>query len=448
MQNIDMTVGSPTKKMLLFTLPIFLGNVFQQIYSISDTFVVGRFLGKEALAAIGASSALVIFINAIIIGLCMGSGVLFAEFFGAKNDNLLSKAVSTAGIFIGGITVAISAFFLILLEPLIRLFQVPEPAIHYAQDYLLIILSGLLFMMLYNFATAVLRAVGDSQTPLVFLVLSSVVNVALDFILVLYTPLGVKGPAWSTVAAQVCSGVPLCWYAVKKLNVPLRLQFDQLMFRKVAQYSVLTSIQQSIMNFGILLVQGLVNSFGVVATAAFTVGVRIDTFAYMPAQDFGNAFAIYVAQNRGAKQRSRIRQGLRGAFYCVTVFCIVISVVVWLWAPQLIALFSPDLGVINIGAQYLRIEGLFYSLIGYLFLFYALFRGMGQFKTSIVLTIVSLGTRVALSYSLVWLGFGLNSIWYSIPIGWALADLVGMICYKRQHPRGSQDSLPRGSYWQ
>ena len=428
-----MTTGNATKKILLFSLPIFLGNVFQQIYSMSDTLVVGRYLGKEALAAIGASSAVIIFINAVLIGLCMGSGLLFSELYASGKYDELSEAISTSFIFIFCITIFTSGIFLIFLEPFVRLFQVPEETISIAKDYLWIILAGLVFMFLYNIASAVLRAVGDSKTPLYFLIISSVINVAFDFILVIFTPLGVKGPAWSTFAAQLCSGIPLCIYAIKKMNfVKLRLRFSKTMFEKVAKYSIMTSLQQSIMNFGILLVQGLVNSFGVVAMAAFTVGVRIDTFAYMPAQDFGNAFATYIAQNKGAGKEDRIKKGYWSAMACTSVFCALISVVVLLFAPWFIQLFSPeDAQVIEVGAKYLRIEGVFYVLIGYLFVHYAFYRGQGHFKTSIFLTVVSLGVRVVLSYTLVWLGFGLESIWWSIPIGWAIADIAGYLQYRK-----------------
>ncbi len=433
MKTIDMTTGHAAKKILLFSLPIFLGNVFQQIYGLSDAFVVGRFLGTASMASIGASAAFITFINSILIGLCMGSGVLFSSLYGARSSDELSSAISTSAIFILAMTCLISMLSIICLSPLLSAFQVPPEAVPLARDYLLIILAGLPFMALYNIGAAVLRAVGDSKTPLIFLIISSVVNVAFDFILVLWVPMGVRGPALSTFAAQLFSGLPLCVYAIRKLNfIKLRFRFERAIFRRVAQYSVLTSLQQSIMNFGILLVQGLVNSFGVVAMAAFSAGVRIDAFSYMPAQDFGNAFATYTAQNKGAGKEERIRQGFRSAIVITTVFCAAVTVLVWAFAPQLIAIFLPgDAQAIAAGARYLRIEGAFYVLIGYLFLFYALYRGMGYFQTSIMLTVISLGTRVALSYLLVGLGGGLESIWWSIPIGWAAADLTGMIRYRR-----------------
>lgn len=432
MKTNDMTTGNEAKKILLFTLPIFLGNLFQQIYGMSDTVVVGRFLGEQALAAVGASVALTVFINSILIGLCMGSGILFAELYGSKDYKTLSRAISTASIFVLGITLVITVISIVFLNQLIYLFQIPTEAFQLTKDYLLIILAGLVFMFMYNMASAILRAMGDSKTPLIFLIVSSVINVAFDFILVIYTDLGVKGPALSTFAAQLFSGVPMFIYVIKKLKfLELKPVFDKGIFKRVANYSILTSLQQSIMNFGILMVQGLVNSFGVVAMAAFAIGVKVDTFAYMPAQDFGNAFATFVAQNKGAEKYDRIKKGFKSSIICVTIFCFIISVAVYMFAPNLIGLFSPgSSNVVEAGSIYLRTEGLFYILIGYLFLLYGFYRGMGNFKMSIILTIISLGLRVALSYIFVGLGFGLTSIWWSIVIGWVISDIIGFIKVK------------------
>ncbi len=434
MRQIDMTKGNPAKKIIAFTLPIFLGNLFQQIYSISDTFVVGRFLGKEALAAVGACSAIVIFITSVLIGLCMGSGVFFADLYGALKNDELSISISTSAIFIFLVTCVIMVASLLCIEPFMRLFQIPEEVMGLAKEYLTIIILGLPFLFLYNMATVILRAMGDSKTPLIYLIIASTINVAFDFILVTVIPLGVKGPAISTFAAQLLSGVPITIYTLKKLDfLKLSLKFDKKIFSTVAKYSLLTSLQQSIMNFGILMVQGLVNSFGVVTMAAFAIGVKIDAFAYMPSQDFGNAFATYIAQNKGAKQDLRIKQGFQSVIFCSTLFSLVITVLVLVFAPHLISLFSPGSDeVVRMGAEYLRVEGLFYVLIGYLFIHYGFFRGLGAFKTSILLTVVSLGTRVFFSYLFVFLGFGVTAIWWSIVIGWALADVIGFYMVKKR----------------
>lgn len=434
MKEINMTTGSATKKILLYTLPILMGNVFQQIYSLSDTLVVGRFLGSEALAAVGASSALMVFITSIIIGLTLGSSVLFANLYAEKNDYKLSRAMSTSIIFIIAIALFMSIVLIVFLNPLLRLFQVPSESFLYAKQYLYIVLSGLVFLTLFNIGSSMLRAIGNSKTPLIFLIISSSVNVLFDFVFVLWIPLGVKGPALSTLLAQIASGIPIFIIALKRFKyLNIRLIFDIKLFREVGSYAVLTSLQQSIMNFGILLIQGLVNTFSVAVVAAFAIGVRIDAFAYMPAQDFGNAFSIYTSQNKGAKLPGRIRKGFKSAIVMSSIFCGVISILIFMFAPNLIMLFSPEnTEVIVEGAKYLRIEGAFYIFIGYLFIHYGFNRGLGNFKYSIVLTIISLGTRVFLSYLFVGIGYGIQSIWFSIVIGWIIADITGFYMYHKQ----------------
>lgn len=284
MKNIDMTTGNITKKLLFFTAPIFLGNLFQQFYNMADTIIVGRFLGKEALAAVGASFAVMVFINSILIGFCMGAGVLFAQLYGSRKHQEFSKAISVSFVFITIVSIVLTVLFLVFLSPLLKLFRVPHDAMQLTKDYLFIILFGIVFVFLYNFAAAILRAVADSKTPLYFLIVAAITNIVLDIILVRYTSLHVKGAAYATVISQIISAVPLFVYTLRKLKfVKLEITLQKDMLKKVASYSVLTSIQQSIMNFGILMVQGLVNSFGVVPMAAFAAGVKIDTFAYMPA---------------------------------------------------------------------------------------------------------------------------------------------------------------------
>lgn len=432
MRKIDMTTGNPAKKIMLFSLPILIGNIFQQLYSLSDTLVVGQFLGKEALAAVGASSALVILIQSIIFGLCMGSSVLFARLHASKDTVNLSKSISTAFIFIMSFSVVLSLLLFLLLNPILRLFQIPSDAFSEARDYLRIVIIGLPFYSLYNMGASLLRSTGDSKTPLYFLIVSTLINIVLDFILVIYTPLGVKGPALSTLLAYVLSSLPLLWIMKKEFkHLKLKLVFDVLLFKTIWSYAFLTSLQQSIMNFGILMVQGLVNSFGVLVMAAFAIGVKIDQFAYMPLQDFGNAFSIYVSQNKGVKQYKRIHQGFKSALLISSVFSSLITGLVFIFSKDLIHIFTNDNEVISIGITYLRTEGLFYFLIGYLFIFYGLYRGLGKMSTSIVLTVTSLGLRVLIAYLLVFILKDYKAIWFSIPIGWFLADLLGFVIYEK-----------------
>lgn len=282
-----------------------------------------------------------------------------------------------------------------------------------------------------------LKAIGNSVVPLAFLAVSAVLNIALDLWFVLGLNRGVAGAAEATVIAQYLSGVGIAVYtlarfpqarAIGKLSGLRRARV-----REVLSFSTLTCVQQSVMNLGILMVQGLVNSFGPIVMAAFAAAVKIDAFAYMPVQDFGNAFSTFIAQNYGAKRQDRIRAGLKSAVRMAMIFCVIVSALVFAFAAPLMRLFvdAAETEVIREGVRYLRIEGAFYCGIGCLFLLYGLYRALGRPGMSVALTVVSLGARVALAYLLSAIpAVGVVGIWWSVPIGWALADLVGLICYR------------------
>ncbi len=433
----DMTTGKPTKKILLFALPMLLGNIFQQVYNLVDTIVVGRFVGSNALAAVGSSFTMMTFVTSVIIGLCMGAGVLISQLFGAKESIRMQRAIATSFYFILAITLFIMAVTLIFINPILSLFQTPQEILADTKTYLTFIFWGLIFTFFYNFATCLLRAIGDSKTPLYALIVACLVNIILDLVFVVAFHWGVMGAALATVIAQGVSALLGCLSALKKLSFLQvkreNLIFDREMFRMTAHYSVLTSVQQSIMNFGILMVQGLVNTFGATAMAAFAAAVKIDSFAYMPVQEFGNAFSTYVAQNVGAAKTDRVKQGVHAAIRTIILFCIVISSLVLIFARQLMMIFvnASETAIIDIGAQYLYIVSVFYVLIGFLFMFYGFYRGIGQHSMSIILTILSLGTRVALAYLLAPTAIGLAGIWWAIPVGWAFADIVGFFVYGR-----------------
>lgn len=443
-KNIDLTQGSEMKSIVLFSLPLIAGNLFQQLYNLVDTIVVGKFVGADALAAIGSSYMTMTFLTSIIIGLCMGSGVIFSYFYSGRDSKQLSQSFFQAFIFIFGVTVVINGLSFLFIDEILRLLNIEKSIFAMTKDYLLIIFAGMFFVFLYNYFAAVLRSMGNSFIPLVFLVISSVVNIVLDYLFVVPFQMGVQGAGYATVIAQIISAVGIAWYTLK--CVP-EMKFQKEMFvikkslmKKIIDQSVMTSIQQSIMNFGILMVQGLVNSFGITVMAGFAVAVKIDSFAYMPVQDFGNGFSTYVAQNRGAGKTERIHTGTKAAVKLILMTCIVISTIVFLFASQLMSCFvsAGETEVIAEGVRYLQIVCPFYCLIGFLFMFYGLYRGMGRPQMSIVLTVISLGTRVALAYILSdikWIS--VVGIWWAIPIGWFLADLVGLVYYRRYRGKGN-----------
>ena len=432
----DLTQGSVTKSMLLFACPMILGNLLQQFYNVADTLIVGRFLGSDALAAVGSSFSLMTFLTSILLGLCMGSGIVFSMLFGARKADSLKNCIFISFVITGLLAVFIELLVLALTDPLLALLQIPEAILADTRSYLQIIFCGILFTFLYNFFASLARSIGNSVIPLIFLAVSTALNILLDLLFILSFDMGVSGAAWATILAQAVSAVGMIAYCYRKIPF-LKLKKQHLQFSKAAvsqilQYSLLTCLQQSIMNFGILMVQGLVNSFGVAVMAAFAAAVKIDSFAYMPVQDFGNAFSTFIAQNYGAAQKDRIRRGIRTAVLTAVLFCIAISLIVCRYAGQLMTIFirPEETEIISIGVQYLRIEGICYCGIGCLFLLYGLYRGLGKPGISVLLTVISLGTRVTLAYLLAPRpSIGLAGIWWAILIGWILADITGIVCY-------------------
>lgn len=436
----DLTVGKPLQQIIKFAIPMMIGNLVQQLYNIVDAIVVGHVVGSEGLAAVSGSFTIIVFVTSIIIGLTMGAGVVYAQYFGAKDMQKLKQAISIGSISIFGITIILEIGSLCGLPWILKYMQIPVQIEEMTKSYLGIVLGGIFFVFLYNTMACILRAVGDSRTPLYFLILSALLNIGLDLFFTMKLGLGVKGAAIATVIAQGVSALCCMIYGYKKLsflrNKAYKLKWDSGIFRQISQYAILTSIQQSIMNFGILMVQGLVNSFGVAAMAAFGAVTKIDAFAYMPVQDFGNAFATYVAQNKGAEKEERIKEGVKYAVRVIVVFCIIISIIVLISGKALIGIFvqQEEVLVIEMGLSYLRIVAPYYMLIGFLFMYYGYYRGNGQAGMSIILTVISLGTRVVLAYILASVpSIGLKGVWWAIPIGWALADCVGF--WKRNNRR-------------
>lgn len=463
----DMTTGPVMRSMLRFAVPMILGNLLQQCYNIADTFIVGHFLGANALAAVGSSFTLMTFLTSILLGLCMGSGNVFSMRFGQRDEKALQESVCASFVLIAGLTLFLNILAFAVLDYLSVFLRVPEEVWGLMREYLSVIFLGIIATFFYNYFSSFLRALGNSLIPLLFLGISAAINIALDLFFVLVLSRGVAGAAQATVISQYIAGLGIALYALLRcpeLRIfriapgrrPLKgkmclespapsLRISRKCLRTIISFSLLTCIQQSVMNFGILMVQGLVNSFGPVIMAAFAAAVKIDAFAYMPVQDFGNAFSTFISQNYGAKKQDRIRRGLKGAVIASAAFSILVSAIVWIFARPLMELFvgTGESEIVMEGIRYLHIEGTFYCGIGCLFLLYGLYRALGKPGMSVVLTVISLGTRVLLAYILSALPlFGVTGIWWAIPIGWGLADITGAVYYIR---RCALRPLPEGS---
>lgn len=432
----DLTKGNITKGLWSFALPLMLGNVLQQLYNLVDTWVVGRYIGGNALAAVGSSYTLMTFLTSIIIGLCLGSSSFISMAYGRKDIESLRNGIFVSVSIIGILTFIIMVVFYACLDGIIMLLQVPDEIVADMHEYLFYVFMGFIAVYVYNYVSNVLRGIGNSLIPLIFLAVSVVLNIFLDIYLVAVLAMGIRGAAVATVISQYVSGIGiLIYYYISYHEYRLRrcdIRFKRDNIRNILSLSGFTCLQQSVMNFGILCVQGIVNSFGATVMAAFAVAVKIDTIAYMPVQDFGNAFSVFVAQNFGAGLKERIKKGIRQSAISVIVFCAFISSIVVITAPWLMGIFvdSSSAEVIDIGVQYLRIEGTFYIGIGILFMLYGYYRAVNKPVMSVILTIISLGTRVALAYILSSVpAVGVIGIWVAIPIGWFLADLFGIVWY-------------------
>ena len=434
--NGDLTKGPVMKSMLLFAVPMILGNLLQQCYNVADTLIVGQFLGSGALAAVGSAYTLMTFLTSILLGLSMGSGALFSIRFGQRDERGLKEAMFASFVLIAAITVLLNIAAFLCLDKIRIFLRVPQDVWPLMREYLAVIFCGIAGTFLYNYFASLLRAVGNSVVPLAFLAVSAILNIVLDLWFVAGLNRGVAGAAEATIISQYVSGVGLALFywlrfpglRVTKEHMSLRLSS----IREIAGFSLLTCIQQSVMNLGILMVQGLVNSFGTTIMAAFAAAVKIDSFAYMPVQDFGNAFSTFIAQNYGAGKQDRIRAGLKGAVATAVLFCVIISAGVWFLARPLMLLFvkAEETAIIAEGIRYLHIEGAFYCGICCLFLLYGLYRALGRPGMSVVLTVISLGTRVALAYILSAVpAIGVAGIWWAVPIGWFLADTAGLGYY-------------------
>ena len=409
----------------------------QQFYNLADTWVVGRFIGNTALAAVGSSYTLMTFLTSIIIGLSLGSSTFISMAFGNKDNRTIRNGIVISSEITCGLTIILIIISYTFLDKIIKVLNVPDNTFADMRTYLFYVFIGFFATYIYNYCSNLLRAVGNSLTPLIFLGVSVVLNIILDLYFVIGLGMGIIGAAVATVISQYIAGLGiLIYYIIKYPEYRVRKEdcrWSKSNFKNILSLSGYTCIQQSVMNLGIHMVQGIVNGFGQNVMAAFAVAVKIDTIAYMPAQDFGNAFSVFVAQNYGANQKQRIKEGVKKAGISVVLFCLGISALVFIFARPLMSIFvsSKSAAVISTGVTYLRIEGALYVGIGILIVLYGFYRAINKQLMSVILTIISLGTRVVLAYYLSKIPvIGVIGIWVAIPIGWFLSDLTGILGYK------------------
>jgi putative MATE family efflux protein len=424
----DMTQGSEARLIVLFALPMLIGNVFQQLYMVVDSLVVGRYLGKQALAAIGACFPIVFLLIALAMGLTMGASILISQYYGAKDFVRAKKAIDTTyiSLFVVGVLLSITGPF--LSQTILIQMHTPAEILPLAKIFIDIFFYGLTFMFGYNTVSSVLRAVGDSKTPTIYLILSTVVNSILVVVFVTVFHWGIAGSGVATLIAQGASFLGLILHVNRKENALLhfkitRMIFDWESFQKIVKLGLPAGVQQLSVALGMMAIIRFVNNFGTDVIAGFTAASRLDAFALMPSMNLSIAVSTFVGQNSGANKMDRVRQGLRAGLWLGVGFSILISALILLTGRNLLGLFTQDLAVIAAGLRYFHIAAWFYIVFSVMFVLSGLFRGAGNTLVPMILTILSMFlVRIPVARVLS-RRIGPDGIWWSFVIGWG----VGLI---------------------
>lgn len=430
----DMTTGSPARHILTFALPLLLGNLFQQLYNMVDSVVVGNYVGKNALAAVGTCGSMSFLFFSLSSGLAIGIGIIVSQFYGAKDEQQVRNTIANSIYVLVTAALAVSVLGILLCPALLRLLQTPEHIMEDATLYLRTTCAGIIAIALYNGVAAVLRALGDSRTPLYFLILSSVVNVILDLVFVIYCDMGVFGVALATIISQAVSAVTCLLYAYHKVPY-FRLTREELrphkaIILKSFRLGIPMALQSSMIAISCMVLQGVVNSFGDTVMAAFTITSRVEQIIQQPFNSLGTAMTTYAGQNMGAGKPDRVRKGLRQATLMILAFCLLMVPIFFLLGPQIVRIFVKEQDVIEMGYRALRITSLFYFGLGMIYVPRGLLNGCGDTAFSMINGITEVACRIGYSQILLRIPIlGYWSVWITTGLTWITVATVCMIRY-------------------
>nr|WP_207712544.1 MATE family efflux transporter [Clostridioides difficile] len=418
-------------------MPMLIGSLFQQLYNTADSIIVGRFIGKEAMAAVSGANPIMFLLVAALMGVSLGFSILVSQFYGSGDLKKVKATIDTTYIllFIGSILISILG--IVFGGPMLKLMNTPESVFAQSKLYLTIIFSGILFSAGYNSVSAILRGLGDSVTPLYFLIIATILNIVLDLTFIVVLRMGVDGVALATIMAQAVSFIISIIYLNKKHEV-LKFKikgivYDNKIFKDGLRLGLPSGVQQMLFSIGNMALQFLVNSYGTSAMAAFGAGLRIENFISLPIMNLGSAVSTFVAQNIGAGENERVKKGIRESIKMTLVLAVTVIALILLFRENLIALFNTDKDVIKIGSSYLFIIGPFFLFIGTSFVLSSAMKGAGDSMFALISSIVSLWLgRLPASYMLSKF-FGTDGIWMGIPFGWTLGLIVTVIYYKKGH---------------
>ena len=423
-----MTVGKESKLILNFAMPMLAGNIFQQLYNVVDSVIVGNFLGKEALAAVGASFPVIFVLISMIIGLAMGISIIISQYFGAKDYDRVRRAIDTMYITLFFASIITTVVGILLSEEILRLLNLPEEIMPQAVTYLNIYLLGMIGFFGFNGTSGILRGMGDSKTPLVFLIISTMTNIGLDLLFVVVFGMGVDGVALATVLSQGGAFITaILWLNRNHKLIKISFKnpvFDREIFRLSNKIGLPTGFQHTFVALGIMAIMGIVNSFGTDVIAAFSAASRLDAIAVIPAMILSQALATFVGQNLGANKPGRVRTGLIATIKITIVVTIITTAIIVLFGSFFMKAFTSDSEVIRIGKEYLTTVSLFYLIFAMMFIFTGVMRGAGETIVPMIITLLSLWlVRIPIAYFLSSRSGSETGIWWSFPTGW----LVGLI---------------------
>ena len=437
---IDMTKGNPTKLILSFMIPIFIGNLFQQFYSMVDTAIVGQFVGVKALAAVGSTGGVLFLVQGFVNGLTHGFSVIVSQRYGANDQEGIKKATATA-IYLSAIaTVLLTVICTLGAKPILQLMNTPVDIIEDATLYVTIFFGGLVTIIVYNLLASLLRAFGDSKTPLYFLILASITNIILDLVLIINFKMGVAGAALATVASQGLSGF-LCYvYILKKFDI-LKLKkehfkYDKFLVKELMYISLPMALQYSITAVGVMILQVAVNSFGSTTVAAYTAASKVEQLVIQPGIALGMTMATYSAQNLGAHQIERIRLGVRKCTFITLMVNALSGVLVVLLGSYIVQLFIPaeNIEALPLSQQYLNTVAIFFPILGLLFLYRFTLQGVGNTVVPMFAGVMELIMRTLVAFTLPGL-LGYQGVCFASPFAWIGATVWLLWSYFRTMPR-------------
>lgn len=429
----NLTEGNEWRGIMQFTVPMFVGSIFQQLYNVTDSIIVGQFVGKDALAAVGGSFPIIMLISSLMIGVTMGTSILIAQFYGARDIENVKKSVQSGYIILMLGTILMSAMGLVFSKEILWAMKVPDEIMTDSESYLRIMFVGLVGAFGYNTVSGMLRGLGDSVTAVYFLILSAILNVVLDLLFVICFGLGVVGVAWATIIAQLVSFAASIIYLYSK-NELFRFNLFKVPISKEnllisLKLGLPTGIQQICLSLGIMTMQSMVNGFGPSVMAAFSAASKIDSFATLPMNNFSMALSTFTAQNIGANKMDRVKKGMKSTMIAVNSMSFAITVTVWIFGKQLMSVFTSDAGVINFGVHYLRVVGGGYVILASMFTIVGFIRGTGHtlFPTCITLTSFWL-IRIPVATVMTKI-MGADGLLVGMPIGWIFGLIVAIIYY-------------------